>query len=55
MTANQMFLVDDFIKKYATKNVWNVSDQLFKMVQEVISENQAEKKDSLLPAEQCVD
>lgn len=54
MNAEQLFLVNEFVKKYATRNVWNVSDELFKLAAE-LTVNKENNNNSLLPAEQCVE
>ena len=31
-----MFIINEFINKHATKNVWNVSDKLIEMAVELV-------------------
>lgn len=31
-----MFIINEFINKHATKNVWNVSDKLIEMAAELV-------------------
>ena len=35
MNKEQLFIVNEFINKHATKNVWNVSDKLLDMAKEI--------------------
>jgi hypothetical protein len=52
-----MFIVHEFIDKNATKNVWNVSDELIKMVFEVVDaqdSNQIKLLDEKLKALQAI-
>ena len=36
MNKEQMFIINEFINKHATKNVWNVSDKLIEMAAELV-------------------
>ncbi len=36
MNKEQMFIINEFINKHATKNVWNVSDKLIEMAVELV-------------------
>lgn len=57
LNKEQMFIVHEFIDKNATKNVWNVSDELIKMVFEVVDaqdSNQIKLLDEKLKALQAV-
>lgn len=42
LNKEQMFVIYEFIDKHATKNVWNVSDELIKMSLELLKNNQKE-------------
>jgi hypothetical protein len=57
LNKEQMFIVHEFIDKNATKNVWNVSDELIKMVFEIVDaqdSNQIKLLDEKLKALQSV-
>lgn len=57
LNKEQMFIVHEFIDKNATKNVWNVSDELIKMVFEIVDaqdSNQIKLLDSKLKALQAM-
>ena len=57
LNKEQMFIVHEFIDKNATKNVWNVSDELIKMVFEVVDaqdSNQIKLLDEKLKALQAI-
>jgi uncharacterized protein YaaR (DUF327 family) len=41
LNKDQLFMVDEFIKKNAHKNVWYVSDELFRLATELIKASQA--------------
>ena len=36
MNKEQLFIVNEFINKYATENVWDVSDKLLDMAKEIV-------------------
>jgi hypothetical protein len=36
MNKEQLFIVNEFINRHATKNVWNVSDKLLDMAKEIV-------------------
>lgn len=57
LNKEQMFIVHEFIDKNATKNVWNVSDELIKMVFEIVDaqdSNQIKLLDEKLKALQAI-
>jgi hypothetical protein len=57
LNKEQMFIVHEFIDKNATKNVWNVSDEIIKMVFEVVDaqdSNQIKLLDEKLKALQAI-
>lgn len=41
-----MFVIYEFIDKHATKNVWNVSDELIKMALQIIKNEEKATKSS---------
>ncbi len=43
-----MFVIYEFIDKHATKNVWNVSDELIKMSLELLKNNQKELNNNII-------
>ena len=50
MQKEQIFIVQEFINRYATKNLWNISDKLYDLIGEII---EIEKKsNATLPAAQ---
>jgi hypothetical protein len=57
LNKEQMFIVHEFIDKNATKNVWNVSDEIIKMVFEIVDaqdSNQIKLLDEKLKALQAI-
>lgn len=36
LNKEQMFIINEFINKHATKNVWNISDKLVDLASELI-------------------
>jgi hypothetical protein len=36
LNKEQMFILNEFINKHATKNVWNISDKLIDMASDLI-------------------
>ena len=36
MNKEQLFIVNEFINRHATKNVWNVGDKLLDMAKEIV-------------------
>jgi hypothetical protein len=57
LNKEQMFIVHEFIDKNATKNAWNVSDEIIKMVFEVVDaqdSNQIKLLDEKLKALQAI-
>ena len=57
LNKEQMFIVHEFIDKNATKNVWNVSDELVKMVFEIVNaqdSNQIKLLDEKLKSLQAI-
>lgn len=36
LNKEQMFIINEFINKHATKNVWNISDKLIDMASDLI-------------------
>lgn len=36
LNKEQMFILNEFINKHATKNVWNVSDKLIELASELV-------------------
>ena len=50
MQKEQIFIVQEFINRHATKNLWNISDKLYDLIGEII---EIEKKsNATLPAAQ---
>ena len=50
MQKEQVFIVQEFINRHATKNLWNISDKLYDLIGEII---EIEKKsNATLPAAQ---
>ena len=47
LNKEQAFIIHEFINKYATQNVWNVSDKMFDMVKEIVQANAVESQESL--------
>jgi hypothetical protein len=48
MQKEQIFIVQEFINRHATKNLWNISDKLYDLIGEII---EIEKKsNATLPA-----
>jgi hypothetical protein len=41
LNKDQLFMVDEFIKKNAHKDVWYVSDELFRLATELVKADQA--------------
>lgn len=48
LNKEQMFVIYEFIDKHATKNVWNVSDELIKMSLELLKNNQKELNNNII-------
>lgn len=48
MNKEQMFIINEFINKHATKNVWNVSNELIKMSVELLKNNQKELNNNII-------
>lgn len=46
LNKEQMFVIYEFIDKHATKNVWNVSDELIKMALQIIKNEEKATKSS---------
>lgn len=44
LNKEQMFILNEFINKHATKNVWNISDKLIDLASELV---QAQEQSSI--------
>jgi hypothetical protein len=41
LDKEEAFLVNEFIRKHATRNLWEVSDKLYKLISEIKKEKDA--------------
>ena len=41
LDKEEAFLVNEFIRKYATRNLWEVSDKLYNLISEIKKEKDA--------------
>jgi hypothetical protein len=41
LDKEEAFLVNEFIRKHATRNLWEVSDKLYKLIAEIKKEKDA--------------
>lgn len=47
LNKEQAFIIHEFITKYATQNVWNVSDKLLDAVKEIVQASNTKTEESL--------
>jgi hypothetical protein len=46
LNKNQAFLVNEFIRKNATRNLWEVSDKLYSLLSEITKAEQEIKNET---------
>ena len=50
LNKDQAFLVNEFIRKYATRNLWEVSDKLYTLLSEIKKIEEQEKNETEIVA-----
>jgi len=50
LNKEQAFLVNEFIRKHATRNLWEVSDKLYTLLSEIKKVEEQEKNETEIVA-----